>query len=100
MSLQLRAFRPLSATQNLAVTASAQTVTFNNLNGTRAVRMTNKGVQDVFITFDGTTSTTTTGMILPAGATEVFTLGNDVTSISVIANGTGSTLYTTIGEGV
>lgn len=103
MTMQLRAFRPLAATQNLAVTGTAQTVTLNNTQGTRAIRFCNIGTQTVFVLFGEATqtaATTANAIPIPAGQTEVFTLNNLVTTYSAIAAGTGSTIYSTIGEGM
>lgn len=104
MSTQLRAFRPLADTQNIVVTATAQPLTLNYQIGTNAMRVCNIGTQTVFIVINDATSAKTStvaiGMPIPAGNTEVFTLGNGSTSLSIIAATTGSTLYVTQGEGV
>lgn len=101
MSAEVRTFRPLAATQSLAVTAASQPISLNFLLGTRAVRLSNVGTQTVFIKFGtGAAATTTDDMPLQAGNTELFTIGNDITTITVIAAATGSTLYSTIGEGL
>lgn len=100
MSMQLRAFRPLAPTQNIAVTATAQSFPLPNIVGTiYAVRFANLGTQTVFIALEGVTATVNNGIPLPAGAVETFTLDSQ-SSISVIATATGSTLYATVGEGV
>lgn len=103
MSTQLRAFRPLAATQNTAVTASSQTVALNYSLGTFAVRFSNIGTQTVFILpYEGTAvaATTTNAIPLPAGQTEIFTFSQGTTGYTVIAGSTGSTLYSTVGEGL
>lgn len=100
MSTQNRAFRPLAVTQNIGVTAAAQTVTLNYANGTFAVRFCNIGTQTVFVAFDGNAATLTTSLPIPAGQTEVFTFSTGAPSFSVIASATGSTLYSTVGEGL
>lgn len=104
MSTQTRAFRPLAQTQNIAVTATAQTHTFNAPVGTFAVRFCNVGTQMIFLlprkAGDTTAATVTNAIPIPAGQTEVYTFGPGTTSVSVIAAATGSTLYTTVGEGV
>lgn len=104
MSTQLRAFRPLADTQNIVVTATAQPLTLNYQIGTNAMRVCNIGTQTVFVFVNDATSaktaTVTTAMPIPAGNTEVFTLGNGATNLSVIAAGVGSTLYVTQGEGL
>lgn len=98
------AFRPLAATQNIAVTATAQTHSFNYTLGMFGVRFVNIGTQTVFLLprmrTDATAATVTNSIPLPAGQTEVFTMGLEVDNISVIAPATGSTLYTTVGEGL
>lgn len=103
MSTQLRAFRPLAATQNTTVTASAQTVTLNNTLGTRAIRLCNVGTQTAFVLFGETSQTDATvsnAIPIPSGQTEIFTVSQGVTTYSVIAASTGSVLYSTIGEGI
>lgn len=95
----LRTFRPLANTQNTAVTGSNQSVTLNYTMGTRSIRFCNIGTQTVFIDFLAS-ATTGTAMPIPAGQTELFSIGPDVTSFNVIAATTGSTLYSTVGEGL
>lgn len=103
MSTQRRAFRPLAATQNIAVTASAQTQTLNYNLGVFAVRFCNIGTQTVFILVgesSQTAATVTNAVPIPSGQTEIFTFSAGTTTFSVIAAATGSTLYTTVGEGL
>lgn len=104
MSTQRRAFRPLAATQNIAVTATAQTQTFSPVPlGTTAVRLCNVGTQTVFVLFGETSQTTATvsnAIPIPSGQTEIFTMSQGTTTFSVIAGSTGSTLYSTVGEGI
>lgn len=100
---QLRAFRPLATTQNIAVTASAQTATLTGAIGTFQVRFCNVGTQLVYILpgeASQTTVTASNGIPLPAGQTEIFTFSQGTISFSVIAGATGSTLYYTVGEGL
>lgn len=104
MSTQLRAFRPLAATQNIAVTATAQTQTITPVAlGTFVVRFCNIGTQTVFVLFGESTQTAATitnAIPIPAGQTEIFTASQGTLSFSVIAGATGSTLYSTVGEGL
>lgn len=100
MSTQIRAFRPLAPTQNLAVGTAPQTITLNFQLGTPQVRLCNIGTQTVFINVDGAAADVTTGVPLPAGQTEIFRLATNTASISAIAAAIGSTLYTTVGEGL
>lgn len=100
MSTQTRAFRPLAATQNTAVLATATTVTLNYTNGTFTIRLCNIGTQTVFVAFDGNAASLTTSIPIPAGQTEAFTVSTNTPSFSVIASATGSTLYSTVGEGL
>lgn len=99
MTTQVRAFRSLADTQSVAVLTSNTAITLNYTNGTRALRVCNVGTQVVFINFNAAGSLAT-GIPIPAGQTEVFTIPNDVTSVGTIANATGSNLYTTVGEGI
>lgn len=103
MSTQRRAFRPLAATQNIAVTATAQTVTLNLSFGVFAVRFCNVGTQTIFFLMgesSQTDATVSNAIPLPSGQTEIFTFPQGTRTYSVIASATGSTLYTTVGEGI
>jgi hypothetical protein len=103
MSVEQRTFKPLAATQNIEVTTSSQVVTLNFTHGTHAIRLVNKGTALVFVEFSkdaAPTADATTSLPLPAGQTEVFTLATGVISYAVIADGAGSTLYSTVGEGL
>lgn len=95
----MRTFRPLAATQNTSVTATNQQVTLNRTTGTQSIRMCNLGTETVYIEFGGV-ATASASLPLPAGQTEVFTVGSDITYYGVIAGTTGSTLYSTVGEGL
>lgn len=104
MSAQLRAFRPLFATQNLAVGTAATAITFPTTLGTMSVRVCNIGTQTVFMlpreAGNATDATATNAIPIPAGQTEVFTLSPGTTNLSLVAGATGSTIYTTLGEGL
>lgn len=104
MSVYSRAFRQLSATQSTAVTGVSQQVTINNLNGTRQLRVVNEGTQTVFIVFgegaNVTALTDGTQMALLANTVEIFTINPNVDRYAVIAGAVGSTIRTTVGEGL
>lgn len=104
MSLQLRAFKPLQPTQNIAVQSTVSDINLTGVVGTMAIRLCNVGSQPVFILFrepsNVTEATLANAIPIPAGQTEIFTLPSGVSSISVIAASTGSTLYFTLGEGL
>lgn len=91
-------FSPIGDTVNIAVTATAQTLTFTAPPSgqiTGAVRLVNAGTQTVFARFDGVTATVANGLpILPN--TEHLAAGG--AAVSVIAGTTGSTLYATCGS--
>jgi hypothetical protein len=104
-SAQQAPFMPIGTT-NVAVTGTAQTLTMPNLAGaTRQMVFTNVGTQTVFFVCDGTnsasptTATASNGMPIMANSQFVTTLNNAIVSCSVIAAGTGSTLYATSGFG-
>jgi len=100
MSIENRAFQPgPTVTQNLAVTAGAASITLNNLSGTRSVRVVTSGTTPIFITLDGTTATTTTGMVVLGNTQQVFTVPQQSSVVSAIATATGVTLYVTVGSG-
>lgn len=98
----LRTFRPLAATQNAAPGLAAATLTLTGRVGSQAARIYNKGTSVVYIDFTtgANTAAVATSMPLAAGAVEVFTLQQDVTTISHIADAAGNTLYVTLGEGL
>ena len=98
-------FQPVptaASTTALAVTASNQTLTMSPNGGsmTRSMRIAVIGTQTVFVALGTVTSSVTTSMPILANSVEVFTLPAGLTTLSVIAAGTGSTIYVTIGEGV
>ena len=102
---QLRAFRPqgINNTVNVAVTTTSQLLAIPNTPlGTRSLRIVNSGTQNIFLDFVTTTGTSvaTTSMPMLPGSIEVFTFGNDITHIAVIAGAVGSTIYITPGEGL
>jgi len=101
----IQAFQPAptaASTTALAVTGSNQTLTLSPNGGamTRSMRLANIGTQTVFVALGTVTSSVTTSMPILANSVEVFTLPASITTLSVIAAGTGSTLYATIGDGV
>src|SRR5688572_27055045 len=103
MSVEQRTFRPIADTQNTEVTTSSQVVDLNWTLGTRAIRLHNSGTALCFIEFSddaAPTADVSTSMPLPAGQTEVFSIANDIITYAVIADGVGSTVYSTIGEGL
>lgn len=103
MSTQWRAFRPLALTQNTASTAASQTVVFNINIGTFAVRFCNIGTQTVFVLpYESTAvaATVNNGVPIPAGQTEIFTFSQGTSGYTFIAAAVGSTLYSTVGEGL
>lgn len=93
----MTAFTQIGATVNVAVTGTAQSLTFTVYEGGTNVRLTNIGTQTVFINFQAT-ATTANGIPLLANTSEVFAKGS-ATSVSAIASTTGSTLYATTGLG-
>lgn len=104
-------FVPVGPTTNLAVTASAQSITLPTVVSTpSSVRyaadfglqsyvLSNLGTQTVFLRCDGTTATASNAMPLLANAQVVVSLDKSVTTCSAIAASTGSTLYATVGAG-
>lgn len=93
------AFSPIGATVNIAVTGSAQTLTFTQeVSGATNLRLANVGTQTVFVRTDGVTATAAAGMPILANSVEVIDKGSRAT-LSVIAGATGSTLYATTGFG-
>jgi hypothetical protein len=100
MTPLFRAFRPLGATQSTAVTTSNQTVTLNYTAGHRAIRLVNSGTDVVWINFGGVAAIGT-GLPIPAGQTEIFTVPQGTNTYGVLGvTGGLSNLYSTVGEGI
>ena len=98
-------FQPVptaASTTALAVTESNQTLTLSPNGGsmTRSMRIAVIGNQTVFVALGTVTSSVTTSMPILANSVEVFTLPAGLTTLSVIATATGSTIYVTVGEGI
>ena len=96
----MNTFSPIGDTVNVAVTATAQTLTLTSPGagtGNATLRLANKGSETVFFHFLATATLSNGVPILP-NTVEVFDLGG-LTSLSVIAAATGSTLYATTGVG-
>lgn len=101
MSNFTRPFEPTGATQNEAVTSSAETVSLTGRLSDRdgAVHIYIKGTQDVFVTLDGTTPTVNNGVPCPAGTVQTFAMPQGKTDVKHIAAAAGSTIYVTPGRG-
>lgn len=94
----IRPFSAIGPTVNVAVTASAQTLTFSTSQSPpTTLRLCNIGTQTVFVNAQAT-ATTSNGIPILAGTVELFDWPSSG-SISVIAAATGSTLYATSGVG-
>jgi hypothetical protein len=101
----MQPFRPLAATQSAVLDGiAASTINLNYTHGTTAVRLCNIGTQTVFVrpreADDVTVTTVLNGIPIPAGQTAIFTLSRGVTNLSLFASAAGSTLYSTVGEGL
>lgn len=90
-----------ASTTALAVTGSNQALTMSPATGSDGgtMRIANIGTQTVFIALGTVTSSVTTSMPMLANTVETFSLPGAVTTLSVIAAATGSTLYVTVGQG-
>lgn len=97
-----RAFEPIGATQNEAVTGSAETISLVGKLPDRdgAIHVFVSGTQTVFITLDGTTPTVSNAMPCPAGTIQTFSMPTGKVDVKHIAAGAGSTIYVTPGRGV
>lgn len=95
-------FEPTGATQNEAVTTSAETISLavrvSDFDG--SVRLFVHGDQVVFVTLDGTTPTTSNGVPLYPFQPEAFKMPTGKLDIKHIAGAAGSTLYVTPGKGL
>jgi hypothetical protein len=99
--LYIRAFRPLTPTVNVAVTAASQAVQINRPNiGTQSIRIHNVGGAVTFVEIGKTNATvasaTTSFPILP-NTYETFTILNDESWVAVVGT-VANTGYITTGE--
>jgi hypothetical protein len=85
-----------------AVTGSSATFTLPSLaTGTeQSIVFTNVGTQTVFWAWGTVTASVTTSMPIIANTAQTIAVPYGVTTISVIAGSTGSTLYLTLGTGI
>jgi hypothetical protein len=101
MSMYIRPFEVQAASQTVVVTASNQSTAIAAAGtGNRSIRIAVVGTQTVFFSLTSRAETAAVATSTPvlAGSVEVFLLRNDITHINVIAAGTGSTMYITVGE--
>lgn len=98
-----KAFAPAGNTVNLAVTTTTGRValTAPASAGGYQERLYNAGSATVFVRFGTNTieATTGTGMPIPSGQTEVFTVASTVTHVAAITASGTATLYATTGYG-
>ena len=98
-------FTPKSAgTVNIDVAGTTANVAVTTQPGVTQVRVMNNGTATAWITFgdSAVTATTTTGVPVGPGVTEVFTVSKNVTAIYAAAIAAGATgrIYFTPGSGV
>lgn len=100
-------FNP-QASANVAVTASAQTLTLPVTSIPAALQQyvitstaspSTGCTQPAFFTANGTTATTGNGMPVLPNSSFVISMGKSTTAVSVIGGGTGCTFYITVGVG-
>lgn len=108
MQVMIQPFKPIdtaSTTTNAAVTGSSAQITLPsmpNASGTGnpvQFRFTNIGTQTIFWAWGTVTASVSTSTPMLSNTCEVFTAPDGITTISVIAATTGSTLYVTGGFG-
>lgn len=98
MQQYIRPFQAVQeSSQTLAVTGVEQRLTLPTAIGNRSIRIVVVGSQTVFWRYEGA-ATVATSVPQAAGFVETYFLPKDVTQISFIAAGAGSTVYITIGE--
>jgi hypothetical protein len=100
MSADARTFRPLAYTQTVSASDPNTNMTLNGPLGAKSIRIYNSGASTVYWWTTGVAEVTT-GVPMPSGAIETFSLGQDVTNIGLIcATGQTATVYVTVGEGL
>jgi hypothetical protein len=104
-----QAFAPLGNTANVAIgNTSANVLVIAGSGGASGfsgyqMRLHNSSSSTVFVAFGSTSAATAavgTGLPLPPGDVEVFTVPFQTAYVAVIAVAAGGTLYATPGEGV
>lgn len=83
---------------NLAVTASNQSITVPAGLGNRSVRIVVEGTVAIYFQLNGVATVAGSTKML-AGTVETFFLPQDTAVIGYIAGGVGSTISVTFGEG-
>lgn len=98
----MKNFEPTGATQNEAVTTSAETISLAGKLSDKdgSVRLANIGTVTIFVTLDGTTPTVNNAIPMPANTVEAFSMPVGKLDVKHIAAATGSTLYVTPGRGI
>lgn len=103
MGMQERAFRPLGATQTATATAASAVVALGYTQGTRAIRVSNVGANQINLAFGNAATvaaTTTASMHMLGNTVNIFTMPTDTTHVAIIATSTtGSVVYLQVGEG-
>lgn len=100
MSIQAIPFRPnLGATVNIDVANSSANVSLAQGGGRQCVRVMNNGTATAWINFGGSsvTATTTAGIPVGPGVTEVFTIesiGSQPYAAAIAAGSTGKIYFT------
>ena len=98
----VNAFYPNGSTVNLTASTSSGRVAVTGPGTGANVRVYNSGTDTAFIAFGDSTVTasTTTGMPIPGGAVEMFTLPQNITNIAAITASGSPVLYFTTGQGI
>lgn len=98
--MQLIAFKPVGATQNISGTTTSASATIGS-NGSCQVLVYNSGTTLAFVVFGvGAATATSAGTPVPPGAVIILTKnpGHD-TIAAIMASGTAA-IYVQVGEGV
>lgn len=89
-----------TSTTNAAVTASSAQFTLPPIGSDGgSLLLTVVGTQTVFVAYGNVTASVTTSMPLIANSAQTISIPPGITQLSVIAAGTGSTIYATGGIG-
>lgn len=95
-------FQPNGSTVNLSVTTSSASVALTGSGTGANVRVYNAGSDTIFLAFgtSGVTAATTTGIPIPSGAIEMYTLPPTFTHAAAITASGSATAYFTTGQGI
>ena len=104
MATSIAPFTPQTATQNVDVSGSSQSLTLTMTEpglGGRTLRIYNASTADVFLDFGvgSATATAAASYPIPSGAVEFISLSSKVDTVGIIGTASSGKCYVTEGQG-